>query len=354
MKRRNISERDSWLRVGLVAAAMTVAAISPAGLGPVASADPVSDILASAHTSANGSQLVRVVPAEDRQLTFFVRSTAMHRDIEVNVIRPADTSAPRPTLYLLNGAGGGEDSKTWQQQTDVASFFGDKNVNVVIPVGGAFSYYTDWNANDPALGLNKWTTFLTGELPPIVDSALGTSGVNAIGGLSMAGGAVLSLAQTAPTLYKAVGSYSGCAETSSPLGQTFVKMVVETRGGGKVSNMWGAASDPAWNANDPYVNAEKLRGITLYISTGSGLPGPNDTPNGPGIDGKYSVLANQIALGGVIEAAVNVCTAHLATRLNELRIPATVDFKPTGTHSWGYWQDDLHRSWPVMAGAMGV
>lgn len=353
MKRLNTSA-PAWRRPLLAAVAVALAVGSAAGVGSVASADPASDILAKARPSADGSALVRVVPEAGRQLTLYVHSVAMNRDIEVNVIRPADTSAPRPTLYLLNGAGGGEDDRTWLQQTDVVPFFGDKNVNVVIPVGGAFSYYTDWKQSDPALGLNKWTTFLTGELPSIIDTALGTSGVNSIAGLSMAGGAVLSLAEAAPTLYKAVGSYSGCAETSSPLGQTFVKMVVESRGGGKVSNMWGAANDPAWKANDPFVNAEKLRGVALYISTGSGLPGPNDTPTGPGIDGNYATLANQVALGGVIEGAVNACTAHLASRLNELKIPATFDFKPAGTHSWGYWQDDLHRSWPMLAGAMGA
>ncbi|GAA3184792.1 hypothetical protein GCM10020255_080840 [Rhodococcus baikonurensis] len=74
---------------------------------------------------------------------------------------PADTSAPRPTLYLLNGAGGGEDSATWEGRTDVLDFFADKNVNVVTPLEGAFSYYTDWQKDDPVLGRNKWQTFLT-------------------------------------------------------------------------------------------------------------------------------------------------------------------------------------------------
>ncbi|MDJ0114788.1 esterase family protein, partial [Rhodococcus erythropolis] len=44
----------------------------------------------------------------------------------------------------------------------------------------------------------------------------------------------------------------------------------------------------------------------------------------------------------------------LADRLNALGIPATFDFKPSGTHSWGYWQDDLHNSWPMIASSMGA
>ncbi len=36
----------------------------------------------------------------------------------------------------------------------------------------------------------------------------------------------------------------------------------------------------------------------------------------------------------------------MTTRLGQLGIPAKVTLRPNGTHSWGYWQDDLHRTWP--------
>ncbi|MFE7741168.1 hypothetical protein [Nocardia sp. NPDC057455] len=58
---------------------------------------------------------------------------------------------------------------------------------------------------------------------------------------------------------------------------------------------------------------------------------------------------NQLVLGGVIEAAVNWCTHNMRHRLNALGIPAAYDFQPTGTHSWGYRQEALKNSWPVLA-----
>ncbi|NMM92764.1 esterase, partial [Rhodococcus sp. SRB_17] len=61
-----------------------------------------------------------------------------------------------------------------------------------------------------------------------------------------------------------------------------------------------------------------------------------------------------IIVGGIIEAPVNHCTHNLAYRLSDLKIPATFDFKPTGTHSWNYWQDDLHNSWPMIARSMDI
>lgn len=319
----------------------------------LASADQSRSLPPGTPTSADGSALDRIEVVNDRQLTMYVRSAAMDKVIPLEVILPADASAPRPTLYLLNGAGGGEDSATWQTRTDVVNFFGDKNVNVVNPIGGAYSYYTDWQQPDPVLGLNRWTTFLTEELPPIVDATLGTTGENAVAGLSMAGTSVLSLAEAAPSVYRAVGAFSGCAETSTQPGQDYVTFVVSFRGG-DVNNMWGPPGSPAWVANDPVVNAEKLRGIDLYISNGTGLPGPHETLAGPMVNGDPGVLANQVIVGGVIEAGTNQCTQRLADRLNTLGIPATYDFRPTGTHSWGYWQDDLHNSWPMIADAIGT
>ncbi|MHA4851441.1 alpha/beta hydrolase [Rhodococcus sp. MSC1_016] len=333
-----------------LALALALAAALPWAGAQAVSADPVDD----ATVADRGSRLLRTEKIDDRQLTMHVYSASMDRDIPLRVITPADTSAPRPTLYLLNGAGGGEDSATWQAKTDVVDFFADKNVNVVTPMQGAFSYYTDWRQEDPELGNNKWTTFLTQELPPIVDAELGTNGVNSIAGISMAGSSVLSLAQSAPELYESVGAYSGCAMTSTDPGRTYVRMVVESRGGGDTSNMWGPVDDPAWTANDPYLNAEKLRGLDIYVSNGSGLPGPNDRLDGPGINGNVETFANQIILGGAIEAATNQCTRALADKLNELQIPATFDFRPVGTHSWTYWQEDLHKSWPLLASSIGV
>ncbi|WP_442942693.1 alpha/beta hydrolase [Nocardia sp. NBC_01503] len=321
-------------------AAGTASADSPAMVGP-------------SGTSADGSEIVSSTAGDARTLKLQVYSAAMDKNIEVDVQRPADTSASAPVLYLLNGAGGGEDSATWQRQTDALNFLSDKDVNVVQPVGGGFSYYTDWNEPDPKLGVNKWKTFLTEELPPLIDRALNTNGRNAIAGLSMAGTSVLQLPIAAPGLYQSVASYSGCAQISDPIGWNFVNTVVAA-GGGDAANMYGPQGDPMWAANDPYVHADQLRGLNLYISSGSGLPGPWDTLDGPHTLPGWGGLVNQVGLGGALEAATNYCSHNLQAKLGQLGIPATFNFTPTGTHSWGYWQDDLKNSWPVLAAGLGL
>ncbi|MGW5451447.1 alpha/beta hydrolase [Nocardia sp. NPDC003979] len=315
-------------------------------------------------TAAPGAHLVsRGQSGQTAEISVY--SPSMDRTIALRVLRPADTATPAPTLYLLNGAGGGEDSANWAGQTNAAEFFAGKHVNVVMPMEGAFSYYTDWHQPDPGLaknlknnGVNKWTTFLTQELPPVIDAAFGTTGVNSLAGISMAGSSVLDLAIQAPQLYRSVASYSGCAMTSDPVGREFVSLVVRL-GGGKVENMWGPAGDAAWREHDPYVQAHRLPDIPIYIAAGSGLPGVHDTLANPRVhvEGKNpaSILQNQMLVGGGIEAATMYCTAQMAQRTRELgRTNITYNMRATGTHSWGYWEDDLHASWPMMATALGL
>ncbi|WP_245719980.1 alpha/beta hydrolase [Nocardia uniformis] len=342
------------VRALLLAPIVAFACTLPVTAGPATAGpppDPVtgSGTLVSTPVSENGSKISAYEIVDARTLKITVRSAAMSREVVVVVQRPADTSEPRPVLYLLNGAGGGQDTATWRRNTDATQFFADKDVNVVQLIGGGFTYYTDWRAPDPVLGTNMWRTFLTEELPPIVDGALGTNGIRAIAGMSMSGTSVLQLPIAAPGLYRAVAAYSGCARISDRIGQQFVKLVVAA-GGGDAENMYGPPEDPMWAANDPYVNADGLRGLELYLFNGTGLPGPRDTPGevrslGPADGG----LIQQLVFGGIIEAATDWCTRSLVAKLGELDIPVTADLLQTGTHSWGYWEDALKKSWPVLA-----
>ncbi|WP_280263084.1 alpha/beta hydrolase, partial [Nocardia abscessus] len=268
-----MSLTHSRKRILLAAAVITVLA----GSSGVATADPLPD--PASVSAPDGSRIHDIRAESDRVLDVGVFSTAMNSVPRVRVLRAADPARPAPTFYLLNGANGGISDGSWTDRTDVVEFFRDKQVNVVVPFGGASSYFTDWRADDPVLGRQRWATFLTRELPPIVDAAFGGNGANAIAGISMAGTSVFQLALAAPGLFRAIGSYSGCVRTSDPQGQVIVSAVVGGRRG-NVVNMWGPPTDPAWAANDPYLHADKLRGTAIYVSTGSGAPGPHDTLHG--------------------------------------------------------------------------
>ncbi|MFF3223758.1 alpha/beta hydrolase [Nocardia suismassiliense] len=265
-----------------------------------------------------------------------VYSPSMDRVVTNRVIRA--TGGPAPTLYLLTGIGGGVDGISWWDDTDVREFFADKHVNVVMPVGGAFSLYTDWIADDPAVGRNRWQTYLTRELPGVLDAELGTTGRNAIAGVSMSGGSAVDLAIQAPEVYSAVAAYSGCPWSADAVGAAMVNAQV-LRGGGNTANMWGAPGSELWRAHDAFANASALAGKAIYLSAATGTPGAIDQ-------------------GGLtfppLEAIASSCTASFAGRLAQLGVPAVHINRPEGAHTWGQFETDLHDSWPLLAGALGA
>ncbi|MEO9329156.1 MULTISPECIES: hypothetical protein [Gordonia] len=44
----------------------------------------------------------------------------------------------------------------------------------------------------------------------------------------------------------------------------------------------------------------------------------------------------------------------MSSRLSQLGIPYTTNPRPTGTHKWGYWKDELAMSWPILMRAIGL
>ncbi|MCM6778512.1 esterase family protein [Nocardia sp. CDC159] len=288
----------------------------------------------------------RIEPITDRRLRVFVKSPAMERTVEVQLLLPADRDRPRPTLYMLDGRSAPRDSNNWAEKGGAVEFFADKPINVVLTVGGPAGYYTDWQRTDPVLGKNKWETFLTRELPPLIDATFEGNGRDAVEGVSMGAEAAMMLAMRNPGVYRAVAAHSGCYAMGSDLGQAQARAVVRTYGGDP-DNMYGKEDDPDWLAHDVMMHVDQLRGTAIYLSAASGLPGPSDGPGNPD-------YPTTITFGAPLEAAANACTLALADKLERMRIPATVDLKPVGTHSWPYWVDELPRAWPTLAGALGV
>ncbi|MFI6996250.1 alpha/beta hydrolase [Nocardia sp. NPDC050175] len=297
------------------------------------------------HSGPFEARIARVQAVTDRWLQVYVDSPAMGRELQVDVLLPADRTRPHPTVYLLEGGDNlrpGEND--WTAQGGAVEFFADKDVTVVLPVGGAGSFYTDWHNDDPVHGRQKWETLLTRELPPLLDEAFGGNGANAIVGPSMGAHAALALAERSGPLYRAVGAFSGCYQTSDQLGQTATRYIVESKRG-DAENMWGPPDDADWVAHDVVVHAPALRGKTVYLSAGSGLSGPHETLDTPNLP---DVAIN----GGLLEAVTAQCTRTLQARLREAGIVATYDYTPQGTHSWPYWVDQLAASWPTVWGAL--
>ncbi|UFS93977.1 alpha/beta hydrolase [Nocardia huaxiensis] len=322
---------------------------APEGQGPEGQGGgPKPQVTIPSVRSADGSYIKNIVPVDARTLHFDIYSAAMDTVLPVEVMTAGDTSVSRPNLYLLSGADGGAEQANWQGKTDAMQFLSDKNVNVIQILGGGFSFYTDWLKPDPKLGVYKYDTYIGKELPTLMDAALNSNGVNAIAGLSMSGLSVLNLVTHNPGLFRAAAVYSGLTQTSDPIAQEAVRLTVNDWGGGTYENMWGTTDNPLWVENDPTVQAEKLRGVELFVSTGNGIPGAYDLPSSKWATTNTSEYPKTIALGMIIEGAINLFNHNFEAKLNSLGIPATFVYRNVGLHSWGYWQDDLKTSWEVL------
>ena len=311
---------------------------------------------AGENTGAAGERYARM---EERK----VHSPSMNRDIPVVVIRAKENAANAPTIYLLNGADGGTGKANWLQQTTAVDFYGNRigNVNVVIPMAGGFSYYTDWEQTSVLDkdghgkgGKQKWETFLTGELPSAMESALGTSSPKrAIIGMSMSGSSVLVFGEQHKGLYDAIGSYSGCPATTG-VGSVGVDLVLG-RGDSTYDQMWGDRNGEVAKRNDAQRNVALLKDQkNIYVSSGTGLIGKNDLPTSGRMEEIPYGSVSTATEGGIIEGATNVCTQTFKAAAEQAGVDhITWNLRDTGTHQWGYWQDDMYQSWPTIARGLG-
>ncbi|MEJ5928111.1 alpha/beta hydrolase family protein [Corynebacterium sp. H128] len=279
-------------------------------------------------------------------------SPSMDRWIPLVVKRAANPG--RPTVYALNGGDGGEGRANWVMQTDILDFYADKDVNMVMPMAGKFSYYTDWQQDAPNLGGKQmWETFMTKELPQAIETHLAANDQRAIFGMSMTATTTLLYAQHQPGFYDAIGSFSGCAQTSGGVGLPAIDLTLQ-RGGVTKEQMWGPLGTGTWHYNDALINSEKLRGTPMYISNASGLAGQQDLWSGERVQGNSANVGVLVVEGGAIEAATNKCTHDLKAKLDSQGIGADWAFRPVGTHSWAYWQEDLRGSWETFRYAFGM
>lgn len=65
----------------------------------------------------------------------------------------------------------------------------------------------DWYHEDDATGRNKWLTYFTKELPPLMDEQFHGTGTDAIAGISMSGGP----ATLTGTTSKRARTLTGCS-----------------------------------------------------------------------------------------------------------------------------------------------
>ncbi|ALG86329.1 alpha/beta hydrolase [Gordonia phthalatica] len=288
------------------------------------------------------STAVAVAPqAQAAGTTEYVYSASMHRKIPVRIIDAAGNN--NPTLYLLDGLRAPNNTSGWLQNTDVDRFMLGKRTNVAIPFGGGGSFYTNWERRDPKLGVQKWETFLTKELPAYMAKNHGSDNRrNGIAGLSMSGTAALNLASRHPGFYKAVASYSGYPTVTMPGFTQGIQQSVAVMGGNP-TNMWGFYPAGEWFANDPFLSAGNLAGHYVYVSSGTGVGSKYDSSVTPG-SGNFNPtkFAQMVPLEVAASTSSQLYIARMATVPG---VHLTTHISPDGVHWWDYWQARFKQSW---------
>ena len=319
----------------LVGTAAVVAVCATAGVVLPAVAD----------ANAAPARIAKSVKVGTMRTDIVVASPTMGKRVSVSVLTPRIDRGPRPTVYLLDGndaAGGVSD---WMSKGGIRSFFADKNVNVVVPRDAAGTFYTNWRKHDPKIGKPQWETFLTTELPPLINKQFNGTGRAALIGVSMGGQGAFALLSRHPNLFTGAASISGCPPVSGPLNQAYVRTTV-AKSGGNADNMWGPPGSKLWVAHDPLTHLNALRGKNLFLSAGSGAIGPPDLLPQPKSDLPEDAVT---ASASALELGAYRCSLEFALQLRQAGIAYNDGFRIIGTHRWEYFRGDLPAAWATVS-----
>ncbi len=293
------------------------------------------------HTDPTQAHVVALRHKHDNLYEVDIYSPALQETITNNLLLPREDT-PRPTLYLMQGSDGGQTGSTWPVNTKYEEFFADKHVQVISPIGGRRTFFTDWKSTGPDGPNTYWKTYFTKELPIVMERDFKGNGRAAIAGLSMSGVGALNAAIAAPEQYQAVAALSTYPSTTSLLGR-LVQTLVVADGGGQVQNLWGWWDDPAWLRNDPYAQTERLRGIKVYTSTGNGL-----VRNFAG----FSFETVKEAIG---EWGARLMTDPWVNDARAKGVEVHYDREGYGIHNWDFFEEHLYKAWHTTLGpALGA
>ena len=296
----------------------------------------------------SGVSVERVEWITERRIALFIRSAAMPKElIQVQVLLARDwhsnPSAKYPEVWALDGLRALDTESGWTINTNIEQFYADKNVNVILPVGGESSFYSDWQKPDNGKHY-KWETFMTKELPAVLQNGYRSNGERAVFGLSMGGTAAINLAERNPDMFKFVGSFSGYLDTTSMGMAQAISAAQSDAGGYNSEAMWGQPGSQDWIDHDPKLGIDALKGKAVYVSSGSGADDfgqPGSVANGP---------ANPAGVG--LEILSRMTTQTFVDRAKKSNVDVTAVFRPSGVHNWPYWQFEMTQAWPYIADSL--
>lgn len=279
--------------------------------------------------------------ASGRLVQLDVSSAALGRTTRACVLLPrgyASTTRAYPVLYLLHGAG--DDHASWMDLTDVEELTDGLDLIVVMPDAGKApdaGWYSDWACATSPCAPGKtppgpaWESYHVGELIPLIDGSYRTAASRAgraVAGLSMGGFGAMSYAARHPGLFGVAASFSGAVDSADgSVAQAEAYRRLHDSFGTPDDRVWGEYRDHEvrWRDHNPPDLSPNIRQTLLWLSTGNGVPMPGDSPTGSPVEA--GVYAQNLAFHADLVAE---------------GIDHVWRDRGFGTHSWNYWEADLH------------
>jgi S-formylglutathione hydrolase FrmB len=341
--------RMSRLR-GIASAAFAVVVLVGSPSTGAASASDSPACTPRAASPRVGLTLVSAKRLDSRTTSYAFRSAAVGSAmsdglVHARVIVPAGyrTGGKRyPVMLHLHGT---NNSPTTWAPREVQELLGRNEVIWVEPDGGPAGFYADWYGS-PVTGRDAingpvpaeppaWETFHVRELLPWLDRTFRTTGRRAIVGSSMGGLGAMSYPARHPGVFAAAGSFSGVVDLDVlfPAGPAVISL-------GYDPCIFGDRVLQAdnWAAHNPTDLAARLRGVSLFVASGNGLPGRYDD-------------ATTAAGGAPLELLLHQGANDFVAALRKAAVPVTYWEYGNGTHpspttTRFYDYDDLRRFLP--------
>ena len=275
-----------------------------------------------------------------------VHSDSMNRDIKVQF----QGGGPH-AVYLMDGLRAQDDYNGWDINTAAFEWYYNSGLSTVMPVGGQSSFYTDWYRPSQGNGQDytyKWETFMTQELPTYLENNYGVSrNGNAVVGISMADSTAMTYAIYHPEQFIYAASLSGFLNPSEGWWPMLIGLAMNDAGGYNAESMWGPSSDPAWKRNDPMVNIGQLvaNNTRVWVYCGTGTPSDLDSGTAGG-----NLMSAQFLEGFTLRTNVTFRDNYIAAGGTN----GVFNFPATGTHSWGYWGQQLQQMQPDIQRVLGA
>jgi S-formylglutathione hydrolase FrmB len=325
---------------------LLVLALCLSAFGAVPAAVAIAPV---AFSAGHGITVVSAIQSDARTWRLVVSTAQLSRPVRVNVLLPDGYGADAtryPVLYLFHGTSGGADD--WLTQGNAEAVTAGLPLIVVMPDAGydnnGGSWFTNWVDQQTPLGTANWETFHIAQLVPWIDANLRTvadrSG-RAVAGLSQGGFGSTSYAARHPDLFDSVASFSGAPDIdSNPVAQLGASVIIDATAaaldGVEPDAFFGSrlTHEINWSGHNPATLVTNMRGMSINLWSGNGIPGPLDTPG------------TTTPESSTIEAIVHQSTRFFARAATSAHIRYRFDDYGPGTHTWPYWARDLTQYLP--------